>query len=202
MAIIGTFTNPLKNGTTEDATQVMNLFSFIQSQVNSNACPSTTGQAILKGDGSGGTTAAVDGTDYTIPGPVFSCYQSTIQAVANNTSTKVLLQTNEFDSAGALSANGRFQPPVAGYYQISGSVQFSNSSALMLASVYKNGAEYKRGAQYGSAASSGVSATVSALVYLNGTSDYVELWANQQSGGSLNTTNLSTVTYFQGVKVR
>lgn len=64
MAIIGGFPTIIKNGDTEDATVVMSLLSFIQSQINSNACPVTTGSSILKGDGAGGTTAAVVGTDY------------------------------------------------------------------------------------------------------------------------------------------
>lgn len=66
-AIVGTFPNTIKNGDTEDATVVMALFSFIQSQVNSNACPKTTGGGILKGDGLGGTQAAVAGTDFMLP---------------------------------------------------------------------------------------------------------------------------------------
>lgn len=64
MAIVGTFPTTLQNGTQEDATQVMQLFSFIQSQINSNACPATSGTSVLKGNGSGGTTAATPNTDF------------------------------------------------------------------------------------------------------------------------------------------
>ena len=67
MSIIGTFPTTIANGQVEDATVVMSLFAWIQSQTNGNACPATTGSAVLKGDGAGGTTVAVAGTDYVSP---------------------------------------------------------------------------------------------------------------------------------------
>lgn len=67
MSIVGAFPSTLQNGTLEDATQVMSLFAYIQSQVNGNACPATTTSAILKGNGAGGTQPAVPGSDYQIP---------------------------------------------------------------------------------------------------------------------------------------
>lgn len=67
MSIIGTFPTIIQNGQPEDATVLMSLFSWIQSQVNGNGCPATTTNGILKGDGSGGTTLAVSGTDYLAP---------------------------------------------------------------------------------------------------------------------------------------
>lgn len=73
MSIINTFPTTIQNGQVEDATVVMTLFSWIQSQTNGNACPATSGSAVLKGDGAGGTTAAVAGTDYigVAPGLIF-----------------------------------------------------------------------------------------------------------------------------------
>lgn len=67
MAIIGAITPTIKNGDVEDATVVMAMFTFIQSQVNNNAAPATTGTSILKANGSGGTTSAAAGTDYLAP---------------------------------------------------------------------------------------------------------------------------------------
>ena len=63
-SIINTYPTTLQNGQLEDATVVMTLFSWIQSQVNGNACGATTGSSMLKGDGAGNTTPAVSGTDY------------------------------------------------------------------------------------------------------------------------------------------
>ena len=64
MSIINTYPTTLQNGQVEDATVVMTLFAWIQSQVNGNACGATTGSTLLKGDGAGNTTPAVAGTDY------------------------------------------------------------------------------------------------------------------------------------------
>ena len=71
MSIIGSFPTTLANGQPEDATQVMSLFTWIQSQVNGNACAATTTTNILKGDGSGNTTSAISGTDYLAPNADF-----------------------------------------------------------------------------------------------------------------------------------
>ena len=68
MSIVGTFPTVIANGQDEDATVVMSLFSFIQSQTNANACPCTTGSAIQKADGSGGLVPAVAGIDYAAVG--------------------------------------------------------------------------------------------------------------------------------------
>lgn len=66
--IVGALTPTISNGQVADAAVVMAIFAFIQSQVNSNACPKTAGSGMLKGDGAGGTAAAVAGTDYFAPG--------------------------------------------------------------------------------------------------------------------------------------
>jgi len=74
MAIIGAITPTIKNGDVEDATVVMAMLTFIQAQVNNNGAPATTGSAVLKGDGSGGTTTAVAGTDYVSPAQISTIY--------------------------------------------------------------------------------------------------------------------------------
>ena len=72
MPIIGSFPTVLANGQPEDATQVMSLFSWIQSQVNGNACSATTTNNVLKGDGLGNTTAAISGVDFVYPNGDFA----------------------------------------------------------------------------------------------------------------------------------
>lgn len=67
MSIINAFPLNLQNGTIEDAAQVMSLFSWVQSQTNGGACPSTSGQIVLKGNGVGGTNPAVPDIDYASP---------------------------------------------------------------------------------------------------------------------------------------
>lgn len=81
MSIINAFPTTIANGQVEDATVVMSLFSWIQSQTNGNACPATTGSAILKGNGSGGTSPAVSGTDYLTPNADFVVTSGTGNAI-------------------------------------------------------------------------------------------------------------------------
>jgi hypothetical protein len=136
--------------------------------------------------------------------PAFSAYNSSATSLANGTFTKIALQTEEFDTASAFDSttNYRFTPQVAGYYQISGLMSLASAAANTIASIYKNGSEFKRGSVSGSASDSGQAAPVSALIYLNGSTDYVELYGYQITGGSVNTTTGAAYTYFQGVLVR
>lgn len=80
MPIIGPLPNQIVNGQVEDATPVMADYNWILSQVNANACPATAGITILKGNGMGGTTSAVAGTDYVTPAQLASANQNFTQA--------------------------------------------------------------------------------------------------------------------------
>lgn len=135
--------------------------------------------------------------------PAFSAYQSAAQSLPNNTATKIQFQTKEFDTANAFDAatNYRFQPQVPGYYQISGALAISATTTNFLAlSIYKNGASFKRGGQ-SKVNAAGVEAA-SALIFLNGSTDYVELFGTQDSGGATNALTGADLTYFQAVLAR
>lgn len=97
MSIIGTLPNNIQNGQLEDATPLMADFNFIVNQVNANACPATSVSSVLKGNGSGGTIAAVSGTDYVIP-------SGTVANATNATNATILQTTNwsVFESGGIL----------------------------------------------------------------------------------------------------
>jgi microcystin-dependent protein len=129
-------------------------------------------------------------------GPAFSAYQSTAQAtISANVNTKVLFQTKEYDTNTDYSVgNSRFTPTVAGYYQINGAINVSGSTGIGL-NIYKNGAQAKNG-MWGS---TGI-ATCSAVLYLNGSTDYVELWVFSAVSGQPLANAFST--YFQGTLVR
>lgn len=87
--------------------------------------------------------------------------------------TKVTFQTTTYDTTSDFDlANNRYTPSVAGYYQVYGSWQIDNNYVVRSA-IYKNGTNVARGPQN----NSGFGAQVTALVYLNGSTDYVELYA-------------------------
>lgn len=84
MPIVNPLPNTIANGQLVDAVPVMANFNWLVSQVNGNACPATSGSGILKGNGSGGTSTAVAGTDYAgiTSVNIFTQLQSGIAAVA------------------------------------------------------------------------------------------------------------------------
>lgn len=129
-------------------------------------------------------------------GPAFRANASgTTSCTASN--NKIALAAEVFDTAGAFDTSAsRFTPLVAGYYQINGGIQFASNTYAVRAAIYKNGAIYS----YGVAAATGVSANVSSLVYLNGATDYVELF-----GFSATTQNAvagADLTYLDGFLAR
>lgn len=138
------------------------------------------------------------GTGYDVApiGPAFSAKTSGVFSMASNTATKILCQTEEFDTDGAYNASiSRFQPAVPGYYQINASFAVASTITYMIPLLYKNGAEFKRGA---SSQSSGT-ASVHAIIYLNGTTDYVEFYGIQQAATQ---DAGDAITYFQAAFVR
>ena len=127
--------------------------------------PAIAGSPTLTLPTTTGTLALTSG------GPAFSAYASTGQAISGGTWTKITQDTEEFDTNNNF-ASSRFTPTVAGYYQVNAG---SNTPAAnyALAGIYKNGSLYK-GGNNGSGAVN--SSCVNTLVYLNGTTDYVEFW--------------------------
>lgn len=130
--------------------------------------------------------------------PAFSAYLGTNQSVSSSTYTKIQCNVEEFDTNSNYdnATNYRFQPTIAGYYQINGTVNVGTSLITRgIVYLYKNGVGFKRGNDL----SVGNSMNVSAVVLLNGTTDYLELY-----GYVTATTPLfySTDTYFSGVLVR
>jgi hypothetical protein len=127
--------------------------------------------------------------------PAFSAYKSSSQTITANTYTKVLFETEEFDTNNNF-ASSRFTPTVAGYYQLNSNVGCGTTGDNFIV-FYKNGTAYK----FGNYTVSGSSAAThsSCLISMNGTTDYVEVYI--YSGGTT-VTNSSTQTYFDGVLVR
>ncbi len=132
-------------------------------------------------------------------GPAFSAYQSSSQTLSNSTWTKIQLQTEEFDTNNCFDSttNYRFTPTVAGYYQLQGTFAVNVAVTQIQIGVYKNGSLFKQG---GNVATNAGQLNVSCLVYLNGSTDYVELYGWVTTGQALANTVYST--YFQAALVR
>jgi hypothetical protein len=124
-----------------------------------------------------------------VSGNVFSTGQTTAQSIPNSALTKINLGVIIFDPLSQLvNTNSRFQPKTAGFYQVNGSVRFGSSNLVgdREAQVLKNGLAVIQGVATAPRADGGqTSVTVSGVVYMNGTTDYLELFCYQNSGGAL-----------------
>lgn len=139
-------------------------------------------------------------TVQSIFGPAFSAYQSVSQGIPSTTWTKVQLQSEEFDTDNAFDSttNYRFQPTVPGYYQVNCGIGVATAGSQVVCAVYKNGSAYKIGAiPNGPVAFGNI---VSALVYLNGSTDYIEFYTYFSVGQG--SSAAATDTYFQASMTR
>lgn len=153
------------------------------------------------------TTASTFGAT----GPAFSAYRATsAQTVTNATLTKLQAQTEEFDTASCYdnATNYRFTPNVAGYYQVNGSIYLQATTALAdvnFITIYKNGSRFKDGTAFygGGAVGKYVFAQVSTIIYLNGSTDYIELYGYVNGTGTLTfESSTGAWSYFQAFLAR
>lgn len=133
--------------------------------------------------------------------PAFSAYRSGAnQSLPATTWTKVQCQTEEYDTNSNYdnATNYRFTPTVSGYYQFDWGGQV-DATSLFQFGLYKNGTLYK-GGNIGSTGAIGNQTNNAALVYLNGSTDYAEMYA--YANASVGIQNGTSSTYFQACYVR
>ncbi len=160
---------------------------------------------------SGGTTIATissTGLSTQVGSPAFSAYLNTgAQTLSNATWTKLTFNAEEFDTNNNFDAttNYRFTPTVAGYYQIDVSMYFDYSVSQFTnaeGAIYKNGSAFKKVVQQGYGGyGTGV---ISTLIYMNGSTDYLEVYAyiSGGSGPQIYSNSLPLGTFFQGFLAR
>lgn len=89
--------------------------------------------------------------------------------------------TETFDQDGWFNSPSghRYTPQIAGYYQFFANLWMSATGNITThqAYFYKNGVTTNQGALMSDASGSGKIVSISAVIYLNGTTDYVELFA-------------------------
>ena len=129
--------------------------------------------------------------------PAFRATMSANQAISATTWTKIAFDTEEFDTNSNYDhvTNYRFTPTVAGYYMISAKMQHT-SAGSMLINFYKNGSSYAWTAY--PVSSYGDNGSI--LVYLNGSTDYIECFGYRTTTGTINSN--SATTYFSGILIQ
>ena len=134
--------------------------------------------------------------------PAFSAYLGSNQTVTTSVWTKMIMNTKEFDTNNCYdnATNYRFTPNVSGYYQVNGCVNSGSvTQTYTTVSIYKNGSIFKSGIISGSAGT--YITNIFAIVYLNGSTDYIELYG-QTTGGSPTFQSGASNSYFQAAMIR
>lgn len=162
--------------------------------------PATSGTVLTSATTQAGLPANIAGT-----GPAFSYYASSSTAMSRSVWVKVGFQTSKFDTTSGMFSSSRFTPTVAGYYQINTGLAFGTSAAVQqdAVAIYKNGNFYEIGTYAVDTGSLGLRITMSSIVYCNGTTDYIEIYAVYNAGPTTqNLTAGSDSTYFNGALIR
>jgi hypothetical protein len=147
-----------------------NLAFTTQAGANTITVPNATGTMMVSGNM-----------------PAFSAYLGSSQTVTAGVTTKIQFNTEDFDTSSAYdnATNYRYTPLVAGYYAINiGCYVFGAVTQLNLY-VYKNGSGtgVKSTFSLQNSASSQI-CTFSQILYLNGTTDYIEGYGLPSGAGS------------------
>jgi hypothetical protein len=138
--------------------------------------------------------------------PAFSAHKngSNQSGIGSGAATKVTFSTEKFDTNSDFdnSSNYRFTPTVAGYYLIIGCVEWTSGvdQTEYVTYINKNGS-VENISRSVFADTDDESKTVTAIIQFNGSTDYVELWATQFSGGALTIDGTASKTYFMGSRV-
>ena len=128
-----------------------------------------------------GTQTGFGGTNT----PAFEAYLSANQTVSDGAETKAQVNTEVFDTDNCYdnSTNYRFTPTVAGKYFVYGKVavdEAAGNTRLGISMIFKNGSEVGRAFVNfdvsGFPEGEGCAVTNTAIVDMNGSSDYIELY--------------------------
>ena len=136
--------------------------------------------------------------------PAFFAYLTADQSITTGTYTKIAYDAEVFDTNNNF-ASSRFTPTVAGYYQISGGFDSTDTTAAItrvVLTVYKNGSQFIHLTDF--ATGSAYAITGSALVYCNGSTDYIELYGLINGTGPKFTGLVGSIyyTWMSGAMVR
>jgi hypothetical protein len=178
----GTFTISAPNGNT-DRTLVL---------------PDEAGTVVTTGS-TGVVTQAMIASNIATSGPTFRAHSTTSQTLSGVTITVIAFNQEDWDTNNNFSSN-TFTPTVAGYYFISAGVRTNTAGGSeFVALCLKNGVTFAHGSNN---SATGISlSVVSTLVYMNGTTDYLQI-AAYPGPNTCTTASSSEYVYFTGFLAR
>ena len=115
-------------------------------------------------------------------------YRKAAQSIDADVRTKVAIDTISFDTEGVVDiANSRIIPNLPGDYIVIGNVRAINvpDGKRITAWIYKNGAAASAGTNGEQGATGSPASAASDLIYMNGTTDYLELRAHNTHSSAL-----------------
>lgn len=146
------------------------------------AAPATNTDRTLTLPDNTGTLISSGTAGVPIGGPAFSARNNANQSVSNATFTKVQLSVEDFDTNNNFDTSTyRFTPTVAGYYMVTACIPANSVITRLLVSLYKNGSEVYRGTDL-NVVSQQLILSASTILYMNGSTDYLELYVYLQGG--------------------
>ena len=158
-----------------------------------NAIPNTNGAvgASLLATGAAATNIGAAGVTQTMlannvagNGPAFFANMGSNQTFSTSSYTKVQMNTEVFDTNGNYdpTTNYRFTPTVAGYYFVTIQIAWVSTVVSPSNAIYKNGSIYS--SRYDQGSLTNFYQSHSQLIYLNGSTDYIENYAQISSGST------------------
>lgn len=174
----------------------LNSASQTVATINARGIYANTGNLLIAANGTIGvasiTNTAITGTmtqaqignGIAGTGPAFRAFGSTNQTLSHNVTTKVNFNSEIFDTASCYdsSTNYRFTPNVAGYYFVFYQLCFGGTATRTYSftpQLYKNGSviNSKENSHLMGPAMDRFIGNITDIIYMNGTSDYLEAYA-------------------------
>jgi len=153
---------------------------------------------------SAGTTGlTIDSSGLILPKvPAFEVLKTSNQNLTSGTWTKITFNTENYDTSNSFDlANSKFQPTIAGYYQLNACLYFgSGTNTATLGIIYKNGVLHRRLAYvYHTSASLDDYGIASAcMVEANGSTDYFEVYGFAVGTATVNGSSTGVETIWSG----
>jgi hypothetical protein len=165
----------------------------------SSATAPTAGQVLTATSGTAATWQTPSGGGGTYP--AFSAKPNANLALTVGAFTKILFQTEDFDTNNNF-ASSRFTPTVAGYYLINVAVASTGNTGITELYLGKNGVQDFVTLALTQTSSILTSANGSCLVQMNGTTDYLEVYMYANSAYTVTSeASVPGQVYFQGFRI-
>ena len=161
--------------------------------------------AIQSTTGNNAITVANNGA-ITLPNqPTFSVIKNANQTVTVGQYIKCTWDVKSWDVGNGFDlTNSRYQPNVAGYYSTTINLRYDASTTYTrgILELYKNGSAYKRVAGHLGTNNENFNLNGTSLVYLNGTTDYIEAFVYiNASVAVIGNTSPTRLCWWDGYKI-